>query len=207
MIHAPLSLAPAGAEVLTERGFVAAIDAVLPALRRYARHLTREQGDGDDLIQETMVRAWAARTRFQPGTNFRAWLFRILRNLFLTDRRRGKRSVSWNPEVDDDRLVTPADQESAVMLADLDVALGAITPGQAEALVLVAQEGLSYEEAAERLGVPMGTVRSRVFRARVAVVGLLAGSTEAPVDPLPAVAARSSDRYLEWKQAGTRLIG
>lgn len=193
-------------DVLTERGFVAAVDGVLPALRRYARHLTRDQGDGDDLVQETMTRAWAARTRFEPGTNFRAWLFRILRNLFLSDRRKGRRSVSWNPETDDDRLVTPADQESGVMLADLDVALGSITPGQAEALVLVAQEGLSYEEAAVRLGVPMGTVRSRVFRARVAVVALLSGAQPAPV-PEPEVAAAANERYLAWKQGGTRLIG
>ncbi len=189
-------------DVRTERGFVAALDAVLPALRRYARHLSRDAGDGDDLVQETMTRAWAARTRFQPGTNFRAWLFRILRNLFLSDRRRGHRSVSWNPEIDDDRLVTPADQESGVMLADLDVALGNITPGQAEALVLVAQEGLSYEEAAERLGVSLGTVRSRVFRARAAVVDLLGGV----VAPTPA-RTEPGNRYRDWKNAGHRMIG
>jgi len=195
-------------DVLTERGFVAALDNVLPALRRYARHLSRDQGDGDDLVQETMTRAWAARTRFQPGTNFRAWLFRILRNLFLSDRRRGHRSVSWNPDIDDDRLVTPADQESGVMLADLDAALGHITPGQAEALVLVAQEGLSYEEAAERLGVPMGTVRSRVYRARVAVVGMLGGSPPpSPLPEVPPLPAAASEGYLAWKSAGSRMIG
>ncbi|RZL54732.1 MAG: RNA polymerase sigma factor [Sphingomonas sp.] len=192
-------------DVLTERGFVAAIDAVLPSLRRYARHLSRDQGDGDDLVQETMARAWAARTRFQPGTNFRAWLFRILRNLFLSDRRRGGRSVSWNPDIDDDRLVTPADQESGVMLADLDAALDSITPGQAEALVLVAQEGLSYEEAAVRLGVPMGTVRSRVFRARAAVIDRLAGTAPTPAT-LPPPAALG-EGYRRWKHAGTGMIG
>lgn len=202
-----MTLAALPHDVLTERGFVAALDGVLPSLRRYARHLSRDQGDGDDLVQETMTRAWAARTRFQPGTNFRAWLFRILRNLFLSDRRRGHRSVSWNPDIDDDRLVTPADQESGVMLADLDVALGHITPGQAEALVLVAQEGLSYEEAAERLGVPMGTVRSRVYRARVAVVGMLGGSTPPlPETPVPS-AATASEGYRAWKSAGSRMIG
>ena len=194
-------------DVSTERGFVAAIDAVLPALRRYARQLSRDQGDGDDLVQETMVRAWAARSRFQPGTNFRAWLFRILRNLFLSGRRRAGRSVSWNPAVDDDRLVTPADQESGVMLADLDAALDSITPGQAEALVLVAQEGLSYEEAALRLGVPMGTVRSRVFRARAAVIDRLGGSMPVASLPTPVVAASAGHAYQQWKQAGTGLIG
>ena len=191
---------PPPQDVLSERGFVAAIEAVMPALRRYARHLGRDHGDGDDLVQETMVRAWAARTRFQPGTNFRAWLFRILRNLFLSDRRRGGHSVSWNPELDDDRLVTPADQESGVMLADLDAALDSITPGQAEALVLVAQEGLSYEEAAAQLGVPMGTVRSRVFRARAAVIDRLSGE-----DPVPPPAG--GDLYRQWKHAGTGMIG
>ncbi len=193
-------------DVLTERGFVAALNNVLPALRRYARHLTRDQGDGDDLVQETMTRAWAARTRFQPGTNFRAWLFRILRNRFLSDRRRGARSVSWNPVIDDDRLTTPADQESGVMLADFDAALSHITPAQAEALMLVVDEGLSYDEAAVRLGVPMGTVRSRVFRARVAVVGLLSGEAPAP-EATPALAATMTERYRQWKDAGTRMIG
>ncbi|USU06008.1 sigma-70 family RNA polymerase sigma factor [Sphingomonadaceae bacterium OTU29LAMAA1] len=201
-----MTIAASSYDVLSERGFVSAINGVLPALRRYARHLTRDQGDGDDLVQETMTRAWAARTRFQPGTNFRAWLFRILRNLFLSDRRRNVRNVSWNPDLDDDRLTTPADQESGVMLADLDTALGSITPGQAEALMLVAHEGLSYEEAASRLGVPMGTVRSRVFRARVAVVELLTG-TAAPAESDSATPAASSERYLAWKQAGTRMIG
>ncbi len=201
-----MTIAASSYDVLSERGFVSAINGVLPALRRYARHLTRDQGDGDDLVQETMTRAWAARTRFQPGTNFRAWLFRILRNLFLSDRRRNVRNVSWNPDLDDDRLTTPADQESGVMLADLDAALGSITPGQAEALMLVAHEGLSYEEAASRLGVPMGTVRSRVFRARVAVVELLTG-TAAPAESDSATPAASSERYLAWKQAGTRMIG
>jgi len=193
-------------DVLTERGFVAAMEAVLPSLRRYARQLSRDQGDGDDLVQETMARAWAARTRFQPGTNFRAWLFRILRNLFLTNRRRDGRSVSWNPDIDDDRLVTPADQESGVMLADLDAALDSITPGQAEALVLVTQEGLSYEEAAVRLGVPMGTVRSRVFRARAAVIDRLAGTTPVPA-MLPPPPAAMGEGYRRWKHAGTGMIG
>jgi RNA polymerase sigma-70 factor (ECF subfamily) len=205
-----MTLAAVPYDVLSERGFVAAVNAVMPALRRYARHLSRDQGEGDDLVQETMTRAWAARSRFQPGTNFRAWLFRIQRNLFLSDRRRGSRSVSWNPDIDDDRLVVPADQESGVMLADLDVALGSITPGQAEALVLVAQEGLSYEEAAERLGVSLGTVRSRVFRARAAVTDLLAGAVAAvpgPVTSGPGTAAGPSRRYQDWKNAGHRMIG
>ena len=83
-----MTLAALPYDVRTERGFVAAVDAVLPALRRYARHLSRDQGEGDDLVQETMTRAWAARTRFQPGTNFRAWLFRTVRNACLMKRRR-----------------------------------------------------------------------------------------------------------------------
>lgn len=120
----------------------------------------------DDLVQETLLRAWANANLFRPGTNMSAWLRTILRNQFYTTFRRRTREVE---DVDGEhagQLAVPASQEGAVAVAGLWVALASLPWAQREALLMVGAEGFTYEEAAERLGCQAGTVKSRVSRAR-----------------------------------------
>ena len=139
--------------------------AVVPALRRFAVSLARDPTAADDLVQDTLLRAWRARARFEPGTNFEAWTFTILRNAFYSSQRK-------RHEVQDDdgeytaRLTTPPEQAGHLDLQDVRAALDRLAPVMREALTLVAIENLSYEEAAAIIGCQLGTVKSRVWRAR-----------------------------------------
>ena len=134
-------------------------------LRAYARRLTRGGADADDLLQDTMLRCWIARDRFQLDTNMAAWARTVMRNAFLSDRRRDRFRADL-PEDAFDRLVSVApNQDDVVALSDLVWALGELTHDQ-RAAVLLAGEGISIEESALRLSVPEGTIKSRVFRGR-----------------------------------------
>jgi RNA polymerase sigma-70 factor (ECF subfamily) len=138
---------------------------VLPALRRFAVSLARDPTAGDDLVQDTLLRSWRARARFEPGTNFEAWTFTILRNVFYSNQRKRR-------EVQDDdgsytaRLATLPSQGGRLDLQDVRAALDRLAPVMRESLVLVAIENLSYEEAAAVMNCQIGTVKSRVWRAR-----------------------------------------
>lgn len=112
-------LASGGNATISPECFVTAVRSVMPSLRGYTRRLA--QADSDDLVQETLVRAWFARSRFIPGTNFKAWVFRIARNCFLSNVRRARRSVQWNPDVHDRLLVSQATQDDALNMRDLGV--------------------------------------------------------------------------------------
>ena len=149
--------------------------AAIPALRSFARGLSGNRDLADDLAQETLLKAWAARASFRPGTNFKAWLFTILRNHFYSQGRRASRFAAWDPDLADRILVTPPDQGLAIHFADLERGLGKLPLGQREALVLVATHGLHYEEAAEVMGCAVGTVKSRVARARLSLMRFLDG--------------------------------
>ncbi|WP_342152938.1 sigma-70 family RNA polymerase sigma factor [Methylorubrum sp. SB2] len=138
----------------------------LPMLRTFAISLTANPSRADDLVQETMVKAWANRERFTPGTNFTAWLFTILRNQFYTEIRKGRREVEDADGVHAGTLTTQADQEHAAGLRMVMNLIGTLPLPQRQALLLVGAEGFTYEEAAERLGCQVGTVKSRVSRAR-----------------------------------------
>jgi len=139
---------------------------VLPHLRAFALHLTRDPVRSDDLVQSTVLRAWTNLDHFQPGTNLEAWLFTILRNSFYSEHRKRR----W--EIEDPeggfarRLVVQPEQESKLMLQDLQEALIRLPPGQRKALLLVAEQGETYENAAALCGVAVGTLKSRVNRAR-----------------------------------------
>jgi len=162
---------------LSDADFRRAIEAVLPELRRFARSLTRgDQEEADDLVQETMMKAWRARDRFRAGTNMRAWTYTILRNLFLSDRRRDRFKGDWDETAHPRMLATPAHQEHPVHVADLAAALGRIPPSQREALMLVGAGGMAYEEAAAVMGVAVGTVKSRVSRGREALLAIIEGT-------------------------------
>lgn len=128
----------------------------------------------DDLVQETMLKAWAAQERFEPGTSMRAWTFVILRNAYLTDMRRNRFRGEYDENVAERILTAPAGQEEPIHLSDMHRALLTLPPERREALLLVGAGGFSYEEAANICGCAVGTIKSRVGRARAALNSMLA---------------------------------
>ncbi|HEX7854662.1 MAG TPA: sigma-70 family RNA polymerase sigma factor [Sphingobium sp.] len=158
-----------------DRDFKDKLAGVIPQLRAFARSLCGDRDRADDLVQETMLKAWAARERFEEGTNFRAWTFTILRNHFLSGVRRNRFVGEWNDLVADKILSAPASQDRTVELRDLMRALQQLPDAQREALILVGAGGISYEETAEITGVAIGTVKSRVARARTALEAIFEG--------------------------------
>lgn len=166
---------------LTDEEFRAKLAEVLPQLRAFARSLTSIQPDlADDLVQDALLRAWTARDKFQSGTNFRAWIFVILRNIFLSEMRRNKFRGEWNDLTAEKKLIAEAAQERHIELSDLQRALGMLPLGQREALILVGAGGFSYQDAADITGVAVGTVKSRVARARTALEEILSGNAPLP---------------------------
>ena len=139
--------------------------AVVPHLRRFALSLARDATAVDDLVQETLLRAWRNRARFEPGTNFEAWTFTILRNQYYTDWRK-QREVKDEAGAYAARLVSPPDQTGRLDLQDVQAGLDRLPAVMREALVLVTLSDLSYVEAAAVMGCQVGTVKSRVSRAR-----------------------------------------
>jgi RNA polymerase sigma factor (sigma-70 family) len=146
---------------------------VIPHLRAFARGLCGRPDMADDLVQETMLKARAARDRFQPGTSIRAWTFVILRNAYLTEMRRNRFRGEYDETVADRILVEPAGQEGPIHLSDMHRALLTLPPERREALLLVGAGGFSYEEASEICGCAIGTIKSRVGRARAALTEML----------------------------------
>jgi RNA polymerase sigma factor (sigma-70 family) len=148
---------------------------VIPHLRAFGRSLSGSRDMADDLVQETLLKAWAARKRFQAGTNMRAWTFIILRNLFLSQMRRARFKGEWDDVTASKILAAPASQDRHVELGDMQRALMHLPQPQREALILVGAGGFAYEEAAEICGCAVGTIKSRVARGRVALEALLSG--------------------------------
>lgn len=155
-------------EACAEDAFRRDLVSLIPHLRAFARALAGQPAAADDLAQETLARAWAARRRFEPGTNLRAWLFMILRNRFYSDRRRAWREAPLEAEAAG-ALAAPDDPEATLALDEVRLCLAALPDDQREALVLVAAGGFAYEEAAAICGCAVGTVKSRVSRARRAL--------------------------------------
>jgi RNA polymerase sigma factor (sigma-70 family) len=142
---------------------------VIPHLRAFARGLCGRPDLADDLVQEALLKAWAAQERFEPGTSMRAWTFVILRNAYLTDMRRNRFRADYDEAVAERILVAPAAQEGPMHLSDMHRALLTLPPERREALLLVGAGGFSYEEAAKICGCAVGTIKSRVGRARAAL--------------------------------------
>lgn len=149
----------------------------IPHLRAFARGLCGRQDMADDLVQDAMLKAWAARDRFQPGTSMRAWTFVILRNSYLTEMRRNRFSGEYDEGVAERILVAPAGQEEPLHLSDMHRALLTLPAERREALLLVGAGGFSYEEAAQICNCAVGTIKSRVGRARAALNELLEKDT------------------------------
>ncbi|WP_312783336.1 sigma-70 family RNA polymerase sigma factor [Brevundimonas sp.] len=143
-----------------------AITGLLPALRAFAFTLSRNSADADDLVQETLTKAWAHRARFEPGSNLRAWLFTILRNSWYTGAAKRRREVPDEEGRYAASLTAEASQEWTAELTSLQAALNALPPEHREAIVMVGAAGLSYQEAADISGCAVGTIKSRVNRAR-----------------------------------------
>ncbi len=153
----------------------------IPRLRRYAMALTRSRDTADDLIQETLARAIAKQHLFQPDTDLRAWLFTLLHNQHVNDVRK---EMKWGNSVDVDHvsggLVAASDTSARRQLGELEEAIGKLPIEQRQVILLVCLEGMSYEEVATILGVPVGTVRSRLSRGRSALRRLMGMEEEQP---------------------------
>ena len=147
---------------------------VIPHLRAFARGLCGRADMADDLVQEALLKAWAAQERFEPGTSMRAWTFVILRNAYLTDMRRNRFRGNYDEGMAERVLTQPAAQEEPIHLSDMHRALLTLPPERREALLLVGAGGFSYEEEAQICGCALGTIKSRVGRARAALNEMLA---------------------------------
>lgn len=159
--------------------FLDEIESCVPALRRYARALTRNADRADDLVQDCLERAIRKRGLFRPTGPLQAWLFRILvnlwRNSLRSERRRGEQ-VAYDALVVEPSI--PAPQHGRLALGEMNRALDRLPDDQRETLLLVVLEGVSYQEAATILGIPIGTVMSRLSRARAALRALTGSGDE-----------------------------
>ncbi|KAA2235228.1 sigma-70 family RNA polymerase sigma factor [Salinarimonas soli] len=175
------------------------IVAAIPGLRAFAISLSGNVDRADDLVQETMLRGFANLDKFRPGTSLQAWLFTILRNLFHSEYRRRRREVEDPDGLWAGKLAVLPDQEPHLNLSDFKNVFVTLSDDQREALLLVGAEGFTYEEAAEICGVPVGTVKSRVNRARRRLAQLLAidGAEDLqPDEMIQAAIASGADRGL-----------
>ncbi len=160
-------------DAASEAAFQRDLVALIPHLRAFARTLCGDAAAADDLAQDATLKAWDARSSFQMGTNMKAWTFMILRNQFYSEKRRSWRQSQLDQEAAERTLVAADDPEAPVALDEMRLAMGMLPTEQREALILVGAGGFAYEEAADICGCAVGTVKSRVSRARRALQGIL----------------------------------
>ena len=167
-------VSPVCQEVLPDSGnewsFVDELERLIPELRAFARSLCRERELADDLVQDTCLKAWQAVDSFDPSAPMRPWLFRILRNEFYQYSRRSWRSTPLDQEVAENTLIAPSNLDARIDFRVLQAAMSDLPDVQREALILVVAAGYTYEEAGEICNCSPGTIKSRVSRAREAVV-------------------------------------
>ncbi len=166
------------AEPFDDDAFKRDLVAMIPFLRSFARGLCGTREMADDMAQDTLMRAWVARESFTPGTHFRAWLYRILRNNYYSNYHKNARIVAWDPEVAERLLVVEPAQEWGRHLEDVMSGLAKLPPEQREALMMVTASGMSYEETADVMGCAIGTVKSRVSRGRAALLLMIEGADD-----------------------------
>ncbi|MEO4000661.1 sigma-70 family RNA polymerase sigma factor [Mesorhizobium sp. CAU 1732] len=155
----------------------------IPSLRAFAMSLAQNADKADDLVQETLVKAWDKQASFQPGTNLKAWVFTILRNEFYSQMRKRGREVQDSDGVITARLAVHPSQQGSMDLDDFRAALETLPGDQREAIILIGASGFSYEEAAEICGCAVGTIKSRVSRARGRLQEILNVAGEADYGP------------------------
>lgn len=158
---------------LSTSDFKQALLESIPHLRAFARSLCNDAVAADDLVQDTMLRAWKARESYTANTSFRAWSFTILRNVFYSEKRRSWRSTELAPEIAERTLVASDNPAKGIELVELRNALDHLPDDQREAIILVGAGGMAYEEAAQIVGCAVGTIKSRVSRARKALAAML----------------------------------
>ncbi len=176
--------------------------AAVPSLRAFAISLSGNVDRADDLVQETLLRAMANINSFQPGTNMSAWLFTILRNLFRSEYRKRRREVEDADGSYAESLKSHPEQHSRVEFEEFRVALAKLPPDQREALLLVGASGFSYEEAAAICDCAVGTIKSRVNRARTRLSELLVDRQRRRVRPGPHHPRHSDRGWTRLIQAG-----
>lgn len=145
----------------------------LPALRAFAISLTRNSSIADDMVQDTVVKAWTNIEKYQDGTNMRAWLFTILRNTYYSNRRKAKREVADVDGAFTENMAEKPAHDGRLQMRDFRRAFNQLPDEQRETLILVGASGFSYEEAAEMCGVAVGTIKSRANRGRKALAELM----------------------------------
>ena len=179
-----------------QREFHGLLVALLPKLRVQALALTRNRAAAEDLVQDAVANALAAQDSFTPGTNFAAWMHRILRNRFISTLRK-QRETTDIEDLPMSAFAVSAAHEDRMVLKELSRALTRLPTDQREALFMVVLQGLSYEEVAEATGCAVGTAKSRVFRARRQLQAWLMGEERSGATgqaPRPAVSAAPAGR-------------
>ena len=157
----------------TPKALKADLVSAIPSLRAFAVSLCGNSDRADDLVQETLMKAWVSMESFVEGTNLTAWLFTILRNIYYSEYRKRRRETSDPDGIMASKLVAPASQPGHMDLLDFNAALQKLPLDQREALILIGASGLSYDEAATICGCAPGTMKSRVNRARTRLSELL----------------------------------
>jgi RNA polymerase sigma-70 factor, ECF subfamily len=198
------------ADVRVEFDFRDELEKMIPFLRAFSRSLcSSDRETADDIAQDVLAKAWKSRTSFTPGTNMKAWLFTILRNEFYSNRRRAWRQQPWDQDAAEREPDRGRDQMWESELSDTMRAMRCLSDEHREALVLVAAGGLSYEDAAAICGCEVGTVKSRVSRARKRLAEILEGQSsrslperEAYTDPKRELMAQY-DRLMSSRAAAS----
>lgn len=175
-----------------QRRFKRELLAALPNLRAFAVSLVGRHDRADDLVQDTIMKAWAKQESFEIGTNIKAWLIKILLNSFYSQMRKNGREVQDSDGIMTERLSVHPAQHGALDLQDFRIALNTLPPDQREAIILVGASGFSYEEAAEICNCAVGTIKSRVSRARQRLQEILGVSGESDYGPDAASTAVTS---------------
>jgi RNA polymerase sigma-70 factor, ECF subfamily len=163
----------------------AELTALIPYMRTFARSLCHDATQADDLTQDALASAWRHRSAFAPGTNLKAWVSKIVRNQFYSDRRRSWRVWQLDAETAEDTLVAVSDPYFALELDDVRRAMLELPDEQREALTLIGVSGLAYDEAAEVCGCAAGTIKSRVSRGRQRLLAILADGDLTKRMPIP----------------------
>lgn len=193
MDHQPIATTtPAGQEA-GGNDFREKLIELIPFLRAFARTLCGHRDVADDLCQEALAKAWQSRATFEPGTNLKAWLFMILRNQFYSEKRRAWRQKPWDEATAEQSLVTSGTQHASIALSDVSRAMRLLPHEQREALILVGAGGFAYEEAAKICGCALGTIKSRVARARRTLESVINGAGPHPAGVRPAVGEAAND--------------
>jgi RNA polymerase sigma-70 factor (ECF subfamily) len=168
--------------------------ALVPNLRAFAKSLCGSADQADDLVQDTLIKAWKNQSSYAQGTNLKAWLFTILRNTFLSEKRKRKREVEDQDGALAGQLSVHGEQAGHMDLLDFADAFAKLPEEQREALILIGAEGFSYEEAAEMCGCAVGTIKSRVNRARTKLCEMMGVDGAVDFGPDAPMVAPASQR-------------